>query len=73
MAPSLSPLRRVTARASSAYPAACEWPPRLRGATAVGRLVGEWEVARMIGTKVRIFSPLSRDVSLEELFPKDHF
>ncbi len=27
----------------------------------------------MMGTKVRSFSPLPRDVSLEELVPKDHF
>jgi len=27
----------------------------------------------MMGTKVRIFSPLPRDISLEELVPNDHF
>ena len=27
----------------------------------------------MMGTKNRSFSPLPRDVSLEELVPKDHF
>ena len=27
----------------------------------------------MMGTKTRSFTPLPRDVSLEELVPKDHF
>jgi hypothetical protein len=27
----------------------------------------------MMGTKIRSFSPLPRDVSLEELVPADHF
>lgn len=27
----------------------------------------------MMGTKVRSFTPLPRDVSLENLVPKDHF
>ena len=27
----------------------------------------------MMGTKTRSFSPLPRDVSLEDLVPKDHF
>jgi hypothetical protein len=27
----------------------------------------------MMGTKIRSFTPLPRDISLEELVPKDHF
>ncbi len=30
-------------------------------------------IATMMGTKIRSFAPLPRDVSLEELVPKDNF
>jgi hypothetical protein len=37
----------------------------------VSRLTGGRAV--MMGTKIRTFSPLPRDVSLEDLVPEDHF